>query len=288
MNILLTGANGYIGRRLKHRLLNESGVNLRLFVKYGQTLTAQEKCEIVEGNTFDVASLDRALEEIDVAYYLIHSMESPDYRRLDRESALNFREACIRAGVKRIIYLGGLGEKESASEHLLSRIETGEILSARDEAVQTLWFRAGVIIGSGSASFEIIRHLVEKLPFMITPRWVDTLCQPTAEKDVIEYLALAAFLEHDGNVTIDIRSEVMSYRRLLLGYAEAVGLERFLIPVPFFTPKLSSYWLTLVTPVPYSVASALIEGLKSEVLVKNDNAKHLFPSINPIPYADAV
>lgn len=288
MNILLTGANGYIGRRLKHRLLNENGVNLRLFVKYGQTLTAQEKCEIVEGNTFDVASLDRALEEIDVAYYLIHSMESPDYRRLDRESALNFREACIRAGVKRIIYLGGLGEKESASEHLLSRIETGEILSARGEAVQTLWFRAGVIIGSGSASFEIIRHLVEKLPFMITPRWVDTLCQPTAEKDVIEYLALAAFLEHDGNVTIDIGSEVMSYRRLLLGYAEAVGLERFLIPVPLFTPKLSSYWLTLVTPVPYSVASALIEGLKSEVLVKNDNAKHLFPSINPIPYADAV
>ncbi|MFZ5374924.1 MAG: SDR family oxidoreductase [Campylobacterota bacterium] len=288
MNVLLTGANGYIGRRLKHRLLRDGDVRLRLFVKYGQTVSPHEQCEIIEGNTFDIASLDRALEGIDVAYYLIHSMESPDYRRLDRESALNFRDACIRAGVKRIIYLGGLGEKESASEHLLSRIETGEILSGRGEAVQTFWFRAGVIIGSGSASFEIIRHLVEKLPFMITPKWVDTLCQPTAEKDVIEYLALAASLPYEGNVTIDIGSEVMSYRRLLLGYADAVGLERTLVPVPFFTPKLSSYWLTLVTPVPYSVASALIEGLKSEVLVKNDYAGRLFPSIKPIPYAEAV
>jgi uncharacterized protein YbjT (DUF2867 family) len=288
MTVLLTGANGYIGRRLKHRLLQMQDIRLRLFVKHGQVLISDERYEIVEGSTFDTKSLDRAMEGIDTAYYLIHSMESANYRELDRQSATNFRDACIRAGVKRIIYLGGLGEKESASEHLLSRIETGEILSAKPDQIQTFWFRAGVIIGSGSASFEIIRNLVEKLPFMITPKWVNTLCQPTAERDVIEYLALAAALRYEGNVTIDIGSEKMTYKDLLLGYAHAVGLERVLIPVPFFTPKLSSYWLTLMTPVPYSVASALIEGLKSEVLVKNDNAAHLFPAIRPMRYEDAV
>ena len=288
MNILLTGANGYIGRRLKHRLLQEKTIHLRLFVTHKQTLSTQERVEIVQGNTFDTQSLDRALEGIDTAYYLIHSMASDNYRELDRKSAQNFLDASIKAGVKRIIYLGGLGEKKSASEHLLSRIETGEILSSRPDAIQTLWFRAGVIIGSGSASFEIIRHLVEKLPFMITPKWVNTLCQPISQKDVIEYLALAATVPTPQNIMIDIGSETMSYKDLLMGYADAVGLKRTLIPVPFFTPKLSSYWLTLMTPVPYSIASALIEGLKSEVLLTNDNATKLFPTIHPLTYREAV
>ncbi|HEX5710352.1 MAG TPA: SDR family oxidoreductase [Sulfuricurvum sp.] len=288
MNVLLTGANGYIGRRLKHRLLQDETINLRLFVTHGQTLLPQDRFEIAVGNTFDIDSLNRALVGIDTAYYLIHSMASDNYRELDRKSAQSFLEACIRAGVKRIIYLGGLGEKESASEHLLSRIETGEILSSRPNEIQTLWFRAGVIIGSGSASFEIIRHLVEKLPFMITPKWVHTLCQPIAEKDVIEYLTAAASLQSQESSMIDIGSEKMSYKELLLGYAHAVGLERTLIPIPFFTPKLSSYWLTLMTPVPYSVASALIEGLKSEVLVTNDLASQLFESIHPMSYRKAV
>jgi len=288
MNVLLTGANGYIGRRLKHRLLKESSVNLRLFVTHQQTLNVQERVEIVQGNTFDTQSLDSALEGIETAYYLIHSMASKNYRELDRKSAQNFLDACIKAGVKRIIYLGGLGEKKSASEHLLSRIETGEILSSRPDAIQTVWFRAGVIIGSGSASFEIIRHLVEKLPFMITPKWVNTLCQPISQSDVIEYLTLAASLSATQNVMVDVGSETMSYKELLLGYANAVGLERTLIPVPFFTPKLSSYWLTLMTPVPYSIASALIEGLKSEVLLTNDNAIKIFPTVHPLSYREAV
>ncbi|MFH0710170.1 MAG: SDR family oxidoreductase [Pseudomonadota bacterium] len=288
MNVLLTGANGYIGRRLKHRLLQEETINVRLFVKHGQTLNPQERVEIFQGNTFDVESLNQALQGIDTAYYLIHSMASSNYRELDRKSAQNFLDACIKAGVKRIIYLGGLGEKKSASEHLLSRIETGEILSSRPDMIQTLWFRAGVIIGSGSASFEIIRHLVEKLPFMITPKWVNTLCQPISQSDVIEYLTLAAFLPKQQSSMIDIGSETMSYKDLLLGYADAVGLERTLIPIPFFTPKLSSYWLTIMTPVPYSVASALIEGLKSEVLLTNNNAAQLFPSIHPMSYREAV
>lgn len=288
MTILLTGANGYIGRRLKHKLLQIPTIKLRVFVKHCSSVIKEESFEVVEGNTFDTQTLDKALEGIDTAYYLIHSMESENYRELDRQSAHNFLSACIKAGVKRIIYLGGLGEKHTASEHLLSRIETGEILSSRPDKIQTLWFRAGVIIGSGSASFEIIRHLVEKLPFMITPKWVNTLCQPIAERDVIEYLTLASSVTYPENAIIDIGAPLMSYKELLLGYASAAGLERTLIPVPFFTPKLSSYWLTLMTPVPYSVASALIEGLKSEVLVKNTIAHTLFPSITPIHYYDAV
>jgi uncharacterized protein YbjT (DUF2867 family) len=248
MNILLTGATGYIGRRLKHRLLKENGVKLRVFVKKGQSVKTSYAVEVAEGSTFDKDSLDNALKGIDTAYYLIHSMESKNYRELDRKSAQNFLDSCIKNGVKRIIYLGGLGEKESASEHLLSRIETGEILSSRPDVVQTLWFRAGVIIGSGSASFEIVRNLVEKLPFMITPKWVNTLCQPSAERDVIEYLASASMLQNNESAIIDIGGEAMSYKELLLGYAKAVGLKRALIPVPFFSPKLSSYWLTLMTP----------------------------------------
>lgn len=287
MNILITGATGYIGRRLKHRLLSED-VTLRLFMKRDKPSIETQNVQVAIGTSFDPVSLEKALVGIDVAYYLIHSMDSKNYQELDRKSAENFREACIKQGVKRIIYLGGLGDKETASEHLLSRIETGEILSKQPDKIQTLWFRAGVIIGSGSASFEIIRHLVEKLPFMITPKWVNTLCQPSAQKDVIEYLAQAAFIEIPHSTIIDIGSETMSYKDLLLGYAQACGLKRTLIPVPFFSPKLSSYWLTLMTPVPYSVASALIEGLKSEVLLKNDNATKLFPNIHPMDYKDAV
>lgn len=288
MNILLTGASGYIGRRLKHRLLEDKDVKLKLFVKSGQTVTKSENVEIFKGSTFEPESLESALENVDVAYYLIHSMESKNFRELDKISAKNFLDGCIKKGVKRIVYLGGLGEKETASEHLISRIETGEVLSSRPESIRTIWFRAGVIIGSGSASFEIIRNLVEKLPFMIAPKWVNTLCQPSAESDVIEYLASAAKIETDKNITVDIGSEAKSYKDLLTGYAKAANLKRFLLPVPFFSPKLSSYWLTLITPVPYSVASALVEGLKSEAVVKNDNAKKYFPHIAPQDYDTAV
>ncbi len=288
MRILITGATGYIGRRLKHRLAGEKEATLRLFMKREKSSYVKDGIEVSTGNTFDIPSLNAALKGIDVAYYLIHSMDTPNYRERDRTSAKNFLEACIAQGVKRIVYLGGLGEKESASEHLLSRIEVGEVLSSRPQDIETLWFRAGVIIGSGSASFEIIRHLVEKLPFMITPKWVNTLCQPSAQNDVIEYLCRASFLPKTGNTIIDIGSEVLSYKELLLGYAKAANLRRTLIPVPFFSIKLSSYWLTLMTPVPYSIASALIDGLKSEVLVKNNHAHTLFPSITPLSYADAV
>lgn len=290
MYILLTGANGYIGRRLKRALLQSPDVRLRLMVRNVQSIDPHTyaECDVVEGSTFDDAALEQALAGIDIAYYLIHSLAAGhDYRRKDRESAERFRDAAIRCGVKRIIYLGGLGEKTAASEHLLSRIETGEVLSARPDAIQTLSVRAGVIIGSGSASFEIIRNLVQKLPIMITPRWVETAAQPIGVDDVITYLVQSATLAITGNITIDIGADAMTYRELMLRTAYVMGLKRRIIAVPVMTPTISSYWLVLFTPVPYAVARELIEGLSSPVLVTNDNARNLF-DFTPMRYETAV
>ena len=198
---------------------------------------------------------------------------------------MDIAEEC---NVKRVIYLGGLGVKNAdTSKHLLSRIETGEVLSS-SKKVQTIWIRAGVIIGSGSASFEIIRNLIEKLPVMITPKWVDTYAQPIAVDDVVSYLLSSLYLKYDKNLIVDIGSSKMRYKDMMLNTAAALGLKRYLIPVPFMSINLSSYWLNLFTPVPFSVAKALIEGLRSEVTVQNDNARIYFPKIEPIGYIDAV
>jgi len=278
MNVLLTGANGYIGCRLKHELMKHTNLTLRLMVRNAHSISesVREVCEIVEADVLHPDTLDLALKDIDVAYYLIHGLNYANFRELDRQSAQNFLDACIRQKVKKIIYLGGLGDKETGSEHLLSRIETGEILSSRPDAVECIWFRAGVIIGSGSASFEIIRHLVQKLPIMITPKWLSTLITPIGVDDVIAYLVAALQLQSKENLMIDLGEEAMSYGDLMLRVASAMGLKRYLIPVNVLTPKLSSYWLALFTPVPYSVASSLIEGLKSEVTVKNNLRHELF------------
>ncbi|GIT97482.1 SDR family oxidoreductase [Sulfurovum sp. TSL1] len=287
MKVLLTGANGYIGRRLKQTLLNED-VSLRLLVRNPKSLDPDLNAEIVQGDTFDMDSLERALEGIDVAYYLIHSLQQKNYKELDKQSAQNFLDAAIKKGVKRIIYLGGLGIKEHASEHLLSRIETGEILSSRPDKIETIWIRAGVIIGSGSASFEIIRHLTEKLPVMVTPKWVSTLAQPIGVDDVIAYLNAAKDLNINKNLVVDIGSEKMTYKEMMLGCAHALGLRRWIIPLPVLSINLSSYWLNLFTPVPYTVARSLIEGLSSEVVVQNENAKKYFSQIQPIRFDEAV
>lgn len=288
--ILITGATGYIGRRLKDRLLKRSDLRIRVLVRNPAKLrlSSYNKLDIIRGDTFQPEKLDQAVKEVDVAYYLIHSMGSgDDYSKRDRESAENFRQACIAAGVRRIIYLGGLGTTETASEHLLSRIETGEILSAHPEQLQTLWFRAGVIIGAGSASFEIIRHLTQKLPVMLTPKWVTTKTQPIAINDVLNYLEAALDISIEGNQQIDIGTKATDFKGLMQQAARSMGLHRFLIPIPFFSPKLSSYWLILLTPVPFSIASALIDGLKSETIAKNDHAQRYFPQIQPIPLAKA-
>jgi len=248
----------------------------------------RDRVEIFEGDTFRPETLAAALAGVDVAYYLIHSMGTgADFAALDRQSARNFREGCLAAGVPRLVYLGGLGVKETASEHLRSRLETGEILSARPDRLRTIWFRAGVIIGSGSASFEIIRNLVQKAPVLITPRWVRTKTEPIAVGDVLSYLAAARDVDVSGNLVVDVGAGVMTFADLLAGAARLMGLRRPLVPLPFFTPRMGAYGLVLLTPVPFPVASALVEGLRSETIKLNDNARRYFPQIEPRPYQEA-
>lgn len=290
MKVLLTGSTGYIGRRLKQKLLENKDISLRLFVRNKKTLSSRlpKEIEVVEGNTFDKESLKEALKDIDVAYYMVHSLSRTNYKELDKTSAQNFIDVAKECGVKRVIYLGGLGIKnENTSKHLLSRLETGEVLSSQED-VQTIWIRAGVIIGSGSTSFEIIRNLTEKLPIMTTPKWVYTKAQPIAVDDVLKYLEQSLYLKEKENLTIDIGSEQLTYRDMMIQTGQALGLKRVLIPLPFLSITLSSYWLNLFTPVQFTVAKALIEGLKSEVVIQNNNAKKYFPNIVPISYKEAV
>ncbi|MDA7817329.1 SDR family oxidoreductase [Sulfurimonas sp.] len=290
MKVLLTGSTGYIGRRLKYMILQDKSIELRLFVRNKKALSSNisKDIDVFEGDTFDREKLKLALKDIDVAYYLIHSLNKKNYKDLDKTSAQNFIDIAKECGVKRVIYLGGLGVKnENTSEHLLSRIETGEVLSSCNE-VQTIWIRAGVIIGSGSTSFEIIRNLTEKLPIMTTPKWVDTKAQPISVDDVLSYLYESLSIAIKENITVDIGSEELSYKEMMIKTANVLGLKRFIIPVPFLSIGLSSYWLNIFTPVPFIVAKALIEGLKSEVTIQNDNAKKYYPHINPLSYEDSV
>ena len=289
--ILITGATGYIGRRLVAALQGRSDLRLRVLVRNRHKLAASvaDKVDLVEGDTFDTAALQRATEGVDTAFYLIHSMDSDrNFQELDKQSGENFLAACAHNNVRRIVYLGGLGIKESASNHLLSRIETGEILSRQPEIIQTLWLRAGPIIGSGSASFEIIRNLTQKLPLMITPKWVRSRTQAIGIEDVLCYLTACIDLTEHGNQVIDIGTEPLTFQEMMQQAAEVMGLRRILLPVPLLSPALSSYWLILFTPVPIKIASALVEGLKYETLVQNDKAGKLFPEIQPISYKESV
>lgn len=289
--VLITGATGYIGRRLKDRLLNHQELALRLLVRNRHKVRPEvlTGVEVVEGDTFNPEALRVALSGIEVAFYLIHSMGSgKDFAERDRQSAANFRDACITAGVKRLVYLGGLGVKETASHHLLSRIETGEILSARPESLQAIWFRAGIIIGAGSASFEIIYNLLQKLPLMVTPKWVQTRTQPVAVDDVLAYLEAAITVKLQDDLVVDIGGEAMSFREMMLRAAKVMGLRRLLLPVPVLSPRLSSFWLILFTPIPYRMAAALVEGLRSETILQNNHARRHFPEIKPQSYESAV
>ncbi len=291
MTILLTGATGYIGGQLLDVLGEEQDVGLRLLIRDKSRFKprGEAKAELFEGSTFDSRSLRRALRGVDVAYYLIHSMAAKgDFETLDRQSASNFLAACLDEKVRRIIYLGGLGRKDTASRHLLSRIETGEILSSRPDRIQTIWFRAGVIIGAGSASFEIIRSLVRKLPVLTTPRWVRTCTEPIGVGDVVRYLAAARNLEASGNLMVDIGSERLTFQEMLQKAARVMGLRRWIVPVPLLSPRISSLWLILFAPVNFRVARSLVDGLRSETVVTNTNARIYFPQIEPVSYEAAV
>ncbi|HME81127.1 MAG TPA: SDR family oxidoreductase [Candidatus Eremiobacteraceae bacterium] len=289
MRVLVTGATGYIGGRLVPRLI-AAGHFVRCLARSPKRLAGRfAGAEIFPGDVRDSLDLPAAFAGIDVAYYLIHSMGAggADFQTRDRETARNFATAAKAAGVKRIIYLGGLGDaKRDLSEHLRSRHEVGDIL--RDHGPPVTEFRAAIVIGSGSVSFEMIRYLTERLPVMIAPKWVATRSQPIAVGDVLEYLVSALAIERTIGRTYDIGGrDIVSYRDLMLGYARARGLRRTIVGVPFFTPRLSSYWIHIVTPVPASIARPLIDGLRSEMIVQNTAALSDF-DIRPIGCEEAI
>jgi len=285
--VLLTGASGYIGGRLlRHFEANRLAVRC-LARQPGRVAPGRPDTEVVAGDCLDEPSLDRALDGIDTAYYLVHSMSAGSgFADLDRRAAANFGRAAGRAGVRRIVYLGGLADDiGSLSTHLKSRAETGAALRAGGVAV--VEFRASIVIGAGSLSFEMIRALVERLPIMICPRWVNTSTQPIAIDEVVAYLAAALDLPHGPDAIFEIGGpEVVSYGDMLHEYARQRGLRRVLLPVPMLTPQLSGLWLELVTPAQAQVGRALIEGLRNATIVRSPAARQVF-AIDPMPLREA-
>ncbi len=287
--VLLTGATGYIGGRLVP-LLHAQGVRLRCLARRPADLASRlpSAVEVIGGDVLDAGSLHPALEGVDVAYYLIHSMGAHgDYQEKDTVAARNFAGAARRAGVRRIVYLGGLATGPDAlSKHLKSRLETGCAL--REAGVPVVEFQASVVIGSGSLSFELIRALVERLPIMICPRWVSTLAQPIGIDDLLAYLVAARDLPDEGSRIFQIGgADRASYGDVMREYARQRGLTRFMIPVPFLTPRLSSLWLGLVTPIYARVGRELVHGLKSRSVVTDPAALTAFP-VKPVGLREAI
>jgi uncharacterized protein YbjT (DUF2867 family) len=288
-NILLTGATGYVGGRLLP-LLVEDGWQVRCLARQREHLLSRVPAgvEVVQGDLLDAASLVSALQGVAAAYYLVHSMGATgDFETLDRQAAENFGAAAKTAGVRRIIYLGGLGEADgNLSAHLRSRQQVGEML--RTSGVPVVEFRASIILGSGSLSFEMIRALVERLPVMVMPRWVRVKAQPIAIGDVLAYLKAALSLGTPGGVTFEIGGpDQVSYAELMREYARQRGLRRLMLPVPFLTPQLSSLWLGLVTPLFARVGSKLIDSIRHPTVVHDDAAAKSF-SIQPIGAGEAI
>ena len=272
--ILLTGPTGYVGGQLL-RAFEEQGQRVRYLARRPESIKLRKDShsEVITGDVLRKDNLTGAFDGIDTAYYLIHSMGSTaDFEQADRDAARNFGEAARQAGIRRIIYLGGLGSRDvQLSSHLRSRQEVGELLRA--SGVQVIEFRASIIIGAGSFSFEIIRALVERLPVMIAPRWVATMAHPIAIKDVVYYLAMAAKLPHGDSRIFEIGgTDTVSYGEIMREYARQRHLHRAIIPVPVLTPRLSSLWLSLVSPVHARMGRLLIEGLRNPTLVRDHTA----------------
>jgi uncharacterized protein YbjT (DUF2867 family) len=284
---VLTGATGYVGGQLLPRLL-EAGHAVRCIVRTPEHADLPGGAEVVQGDVLEGTGLAEAMDGADVAYYLVHSMggSEADFAERDRRGAANFGDAVREAGVPRTVYLGGLeGGDDDASEHLRSRHEVASVL--RDRVDELVYVRAAMIVGAGSVSFQMLRGLVERLPVMITPKWLETRSQPVAIEDVVETLAdLADRADAPAEVQLG-GADVLTYREMLRRFASVEGRRQpLLIGVPLFTPRLSSYWVALVTPVELGMVKPLVEGLSSETVVREAPPRGL--NDRPLGFDDAV
>jgi uncharacterized protein YbjT (DUF2867 family) len=291
MKILLTGTTGYIGQRLLPALLN-AGHHIVCCVRdrhrFDTSPFPGTQTEVIEVDFLKEDTLQKIPADIDVAFYLIHSMSSTlqNFEELEEQSAIHFKNRMEQTSVKQVIYLGGIINETKLSRHLLSRKRVEEILSSGNFNLTTL--RAGIIVGSGSASFEIIRDLVEKLPVMIAPRWLKTRSQPLSVRNVIDYLTGSILNQETYNRNYDIGGpEILTYSDMLLKYAKVRGLKRIIINVPLMTPRLSSYWLYFVTSTSYKLAVNLVNSMKVEVICRENNLDDLL-GVERIPYETAV
>lgn len=288
--VLVMGATGYIGGRLAPRLAQE-GHRVRCLARTPEKLADvdwADTVEVVRGDAFDPQSLSTAMDGVDTVYYLVHSIGTGgSFSDADREAALNTAAAAAAAGVGRIVYLGGLVPDEAASPHLASRAEVGQILLDGD--VPAVVLQAGVIIGSGSASFEMLRYLTERLPIMVTPKWVNSEVQPIAVRDVLRYLIGVLDVDPTLNRRFDIAGpDVLTYREMMHRYARVAGLrQRRIIGVPVLTPSLSSHWVNVVTPVPRAIARPLVESLRNRVVAHEHDIEELLP-FELLPFDESV
>jgi uncharacterized protein YbjT (DUF2867 family) len=294
MKVLLIGATGYIGRRLIIKLLNEKDVGLRLFVRDARRLDvyAGQSIEVEEGDAFSEEDLKRAVKGIDVAYYPIRFFSvGREFEETHRNFAKMFRDACISAGVKKIIYLGFLGSRNRKDSLFKNMMETGEILIASPEKIQTVWLRTGFVIGSGSALFEVLRNLVQKVPLLLIPQWMNTKTKPVGITNLLEYLVQAKAPEVNSNLVVDIGTEEMSFQDMLKETVGIMGLRRLFVPFPFSAHRLFSFLLMLVTPFSYTLSYLLIQALKSGNVqhddTRHDNAQRYFPMVSPLPFRQA-
>ncbi len=288
MNILVTGATGYVGGRLVPRLI-ENRHSVRVVVRNIDRVRGRawlDEVEVCEGDLRDATLCRAALEGVECAFFLVHAMSGHgDFEKEELLMAATFAKAAREARC-RIIYLGGLQPRDSAnsvSRHLRSRAEVGRILAAETEAIE---FRAGPIIGSGSASFEMVRYLTERLPVMVAPRWILNLVQPIAIRDVLAYLTAAVDRLESG--IVEIGAEPLSFRSMMLDYAAERGLKRYIFPLPFFAPTLAARWIGLVTPIPNRLAIPLVQGIAHSLLADTSRAEALYSDVRPVAYREAV
>jgi uncharacterized protein YbjT (DUF2867 family) len=278
MRVLVTGATGFVGSHLVPALV-EAGHDVRALTRSPAGYDPPAGVEAVQGDLLDPDSLSDAFEDVEAAYYLVHSMDAGgDFEERDRRAAENFVAAASDAGFDRVVYLGGLGaDRDELSPHLRSRREVERVLGDGDPALTTL--RAAIILGAGSASFRMVRQIAKRLPVMVTPQWVDTAVQPIAITDVVAYLVGVLDAPETAGETYDIGGpEVLSYREMMARTAERLsGRRPLIVPVPVLTPRLSSYWVGLVTDVPWDVARPLILGLKNPVVVSEDSIREVVP-----------